>query len=325
MNTKNNTPIIGAQLDQVCAIIEEHLVCRNKDIEAAVLELQRAGGKMLRPSLFLLFASMGDKSKQDEQQLIYLAASLEILHMATLIHDDIIDDSPLRRGTETVQSKFGKDIAVYTGDLLFTVYFELLSTAGEIGDYIAINSRSMKNILLGELDQMHTRYNIDITIQDYFQSIRGKTAELFALACKEGAHFGKNEECLESLAESIGMNIGLAFQVLDDILDYAVTSEQFKKPVLEDVGEGVYSSPLIFAMDGNKDAFKPFLNKLEPLTEEESNTLRLMVIETGGLDKAKELAQTLSHTAINEIDELPDGPEKKFLLKLTKKLLKRTY
>ncbi|MDR0921429.1 MAG: polyprenyl synthetase family protein [Lactobacillales bacterium] len=325
MLTKNNTPVIGKQLDKVAQTIEEHLVVRNKDIERATTELQRAGGKMLRPSFLLIFAALGDTSKQSEEQLISLAASVEVLHMATLIHDDIVDDSPMRRGIQTVQSKYGKDIAVYTGDLLFTVYFELLASSGDLGDFIKVNSKAMKKILLGELDQMHTRFNQEITMLDYFRSISGKTAELFSLACREGAHFGYCPPNVEKLATRIGTNIGLAFQVLDDILDYSATRKDLKKPVLEDISEGVYTSPLILGMQKNREAFCPFLDKKEPLTVEESDNLRKLVIESGGLDAAKELAQRLTQKALDDIDHLPKGKAQKLLLKLTKELLKRTY
>ena len=122
--------------------------------------------------------------------MIKVAASLEMLHMATLIHDDIIDDSPLRRGNITIQSKYSKDVAVYTGDVLFTKFFEFLISVMNGSEYLAYNAQTTKRILLGELNQMTIRFKLDETIYDYLRSIKGKTAELFWLACKEGAYYG---------------------------------------------------------------------------------------------------------------------------------------
>lgn len=115
-------PTIEQRLKTVCSIIEEHVTVRNKEIQDVLIDFTYSGGKMLRPALFFLFADLGDPHHKKTDQLTKIAASLEILHMATLIHDDIIDDSPLRRSQVTVQAKYGKDIAVYTGDLLFTQF-----------------------------------------------------------------------------------------------------------------------------------------------------------------------------------------------------------
>lgn len=119
----------------------------------------------------------------------------------------------------------------------------------------------MKRLLLGELDQMHTRYNIDESIADYLQSINGKTAELFWLACIEGAHFGGLDLENQERAGEIGRNIGIAFQVFDDILDYTADSGTLKKPVLEDLAQGVYTLPLLFAKEQNPAAFESYLSK----------------------------------------------------------------
>src|SRR5699024_10094207 len=181
----NNYPTIQNKLQAVCSIIEEQLAVRNKEIQDTLTDFANSGGKYLRPAFFLLFAELGPKEQQNNQQLLQVAASIEILHMATLIHDDIIDDSPKRRSQITIQSKYGKDIAVYAGDLLFTQFFDLLTQTINGSSYMSINARAMKSLLLGELDQMHTRFNQQETIEQYLKSINGKTAELFWLACSE--------------------------------------------------------------------------------------------------------------------------------------------
>ena len=321
----NNYPTIQNKLQTVCSLIEEQVKVRNKDVQHTLIDFSKAGGKYLRPAFFLLFASFGNEQEQDEEQLIKIAASVELLHMATLIHDDIIDDSPLRRGVITVQAKYGKDIAVYTGDLLFTVFFEIIIEAMNGSKFLAINARSMKRLLLGELDQMETRYNTNETIRDYLRSVNGKTAELFWLACMQGAHFGHADATTKRLAGRIGRNIGIAFQAYDDILDYTSEEEVLQKPILEDLSQGVYTIPLLLAKEANPEVFLPFLEKKQHITVEETQQVADLVVQYGGVDKAKEFARRFTEKALADIDQLPDCQAKEWLEELTFLLLARNY
>ncbi|GEQ38165.1 MAG: polyprenyl synthetase family protein [Tetragenococcus halophilus] len=321
----NDYPTIQNKLQIVCSLIEEQLQVRNKEMQETLTDFAKSGGKYLRPAYFLLFADLGDTSKQDQEQLLQIAASIEILHMATLIHDDIIDDSPLRRGNITVQSRYGKDIAVYAGDLLFTQFFDLLTKTMNGSQYLAINAASMKRLLLGELDQMHARFNKQETVDDYLRSINGKTAELFWLACVQGAHFGKTDEKTETLAGQIGRNIGIAFQVYDDILDYTADQYELQKPILEDLAQGVYTLPLIFAKKEHPEAFMKYLSKENELSLEEAQKVAELVVTYGGVQKAKEFAQDYTKKALEDIEKLAAGPAKKQITQLTKQLLQRTF
>ena len=144
-------PEIQNKLKDVQALMIERLKINNQEIEAALEKFASRGGKMVRPALFLLFAGIVPNGSKDEEKLIKIAASLEMLHSATLIHDDIIDDSPLRRGLPSIESQFGKDVAVYAGDFVYTVYFELLIETMNGTSFVAKNAQSMKKILQGEL------------------------------------------------------------------------------------------------------------------------------------------------------------------------------
>lgn len=318
-------PTVHQQLNKTCELIKHQIKIRNKDIEEAIVELTYSGGKLLRPAFFFLFAQIGDQEKQDEQQLIKIAASIEILHMATLIHDDIIDDSPLRRGVITVQSKYGKDIAVYTGDLLFTEFFELLADTMNGSKFLHTNASAMKRLLLGELDQMHTRYKDDMTIWDYLRSVNGKTAELFSLSCLEGAHFGHASTEVQRLAGRIGRHIGIAFQVYDDILDYTADAETLKKPVLEDLAQGVYTLPLIFAIQKSPESFAPYLAKRASLTPEEAIETAQLVHQLDGVNDAKTFAKKVTEKAMTDIEKLPECLAKEHLQQLTQLLLQRSF
>ncbi|MDA9471489.1 polyprenyl synthetase family protein [Enterococcus sp. 5H] len=318
-------PTVQQQLNKTCELIKNQIKIRNKDIEEAIVELTYSGGKLLRPAFFFLFAQIGDQNKQDEQQLIKIAASIEILHMATLIHDDIIDDSPLRRGIITVQSQYGKDIAVYTGDLLFTEFFELLADTMNGSTFLHTNASAMKRLLLGELDQMHTRYKSDMTVWDYLRSVNGKTAELFSLSCLEGAHFGYASVEVQRLATRIGRHIGIAFQVYDDILDYTADSETLKKPVLEDLAQGVYTLPLIFAMQKSPESFSHYLAKGAEITPDEALETAQLVHQLDGVNDAKAFAKKVTEKALTDIEKLPECLAKEHLQQLTQLLLQRSF
>ncbi|GMA48117.1 polyprenyl synthetase family protein [Tetragenococcus muriaticus] len=321
----NDYPTIQNKLQAVCSLIEDQLEVRNKEIQETLIEFANSGGKYLRPAYFLFFTELGESSKQNQKQLTQIAASIEILHMATLIHDDIIDDSPLRRGNTTVQSRYGKDIAVYAGDLLFTQFFDLLTQSMNGSPYLEINATSMKRLLLGELDQMHSRFNRQETVEDYLSSINGKTAELFWLACIQGAHFGKTSEEIESLSGEIGRDIGLAFQIYDDILDYTAKQHVLQKPILEDLAQGVYTLPLILANQEHPEVFAPYLDKEKDLSLEDAQQVAKLVVTYDGVKKAKEFAHSYTERALQKIAQLPECQAKDGITRLTKQLLQRAF
>ena len=296
-------PDVERSLTETCELIEQTLHTRNEDIEEALVTLARSGGKLLRPAFFFLFAQLGDEEKQEKQQLLKIAASLEILHMATLIHDDIIDDSPLRRGAVTIQSQYGKDVAVYTGDLLFTEFFTLIADAMNGSEFMKINAQGMKRLLLGELDQMSHRFDRRMSIPAYLRSVKE----------------------VQRLAKRIGRHIGIAFQVYDDILDYTADTETLKKPALEDLSQGVYTLPLLFAYQAAPDVFSPYLDKGRAITLEEAAEVAALVNDYHGVTEAQAFAKKVTNKAITDIQQLPDGTAKETLLSLTELLLHRSF
>jgi heptaprenyl diphosphate synthase len=293
-------------------------------VESAVLDMIHAGGKLLRPAYQLLFAQFGPE--QDEKKATALAASIEMLHTATLIHDDIVDDSELRRGLPTIRSTFGNDTAVYAGDYLFICCFKLLSDYSTSLRSLQLNSRSMEKILDGELGQMDDRYKLDQTVEEYLENISGKTAELFALSCSVGAFESGNSERFAKKAGMIGQNIGIAFQIIDDLLDYDAASDTLGKPVLEDVRQGVYSLPLIYAINQDNEELQYLLEKKNQLTAEDALAVQRLVHQLGGTTYAQQLASDYTDQALKDIRKLPDNyfNTKETLERLTCQILLRT-
>ncbi|MEY8445739.1 polyprenyl synthetase family protein [Enterococcus ratti] len=317
-------PTLKDELNETLQKMEEVIRLKNKPVEQAIKETIHAGGKLLRPAYQLLFSQFG--SEQDREKAIALAASIEMLHTATLIHDDIVDEADIRRGQLNLRGRFGNTVAVYAGDYLFVCCFKLLSDYTSSLKSLQENSRSMEKILDGELGQMDDRYNYHLSVAEYLENISGKTAELFQLSCSVGAYESGMSERFARKAGLIGLSIGMAFQIVDDVLDYTKKTEDIGKPVLEDMRQGVYSLPLIYALQTDKKAeLIAYLDKRLELTNDEAQAVRRIVRKTKGVEKAKKLAEDYTKKALKEIHKLPDTPfdTRQTLLSLTTLILNR--
>lgn len=314
-------PELKEDLEGVLQLMDKNIKCKDKRIENSIKELIYSGGKLLRPAFSLISSRFGQYNEEKSRSV---AAAIEMLHMATLVHDDVIDDAKTRRGQETLQSKYGKDYAVYIGDYLFCVTFKLLSTHSSSLASIKIDSKAMERICLGEIDQMNSKFLVDTSVKKYLSRIQGKTAELFSLSFYSGASESGCEEKLSKQFWQIGHNIGMAFQIIDDILDYSSEGSILGKPVAADIKQGIFNLPLIYAMEKNKDEFKAILEK-EIITDEDVSNIMELVVKYKGVEKAMELAEKYTNKAFKLINKLPENPYKNILLELAEKLLDRNY
>ncbi|MDR3190389.1 MAG: polyprenyl synthetase family protein [Lactobacillaceae bacterium] len=316
----NAYPQLQADLASVLMRIQANLDVDDVQIEQALLTTFQNGGKLLRPAFAILMADFNPVANRDA--LLNLAASIEMLHGATLIHDDIIDDAPTRRHHPSVQAQLGKDIAVYAGDFLFAATFRMI--ADNVTDVATMRqaTRYLDHILYGELCQRANHYRLDMTMAEYLNQIAGKTAALFELAIILGTSTTNADEVFISTAQSFGRNVGIAFQLLDDILDYTADADKLGKPVLHDVREGVYSAPLILALAHNPE-IATLVSKGAELTDLELLALKTMVINSGAVDAAKDLAVTYTEQAWDDLDALPDAHTKNILMAISTELLAR--
>lgn len=313
-------PQLKPNLTAVSDLIGDRLTVRYAQLEPALRQMAQQGGKFLRPAFLLLFAGL-HKHPVTEQQL-KAAASIEILHMATLIHDDIIDDAPKRRGHASLQAAFGKDVAVYAGDYLFTIFFDLITETVANTRFLTVNARVMKRILNGELGQMGDRFKLDQSLLGYLRNVNGKTAALFSLAAEEGAFLGGATPKEIQLAKRIGQNIGIAFQILDDILDY--TGHHLNKPILKDLATGVYSLPLLLVLPTHQAELTPYLTQQAQMTLADIKAVQQIVKQAGGVQAAQTLAAKFTAKAEAELAQLPPSASRVALQKIIEQLLKRT-
>lgn len=314
-------PVIENEIKEVKKLIEKNAKCKDKIIENSILELLNSGGKMIRPAFTIIASHFGEYNQERSQAL---AAVMEMFHMATLVHDDIIDEAEFRRGKETVQSKYGKNYAVYIGDYLFCLCFKTLATTSSIERGIDVDTKVMSKICLGEIEQLNSRFNKNVSLKNYLKRVSGKTAELFSLSMYIGAAESLCDKKTCRLFWNIGHNIGMAFQIIDDILDYTSTNEELGKEAGKDLKEGIYTLPLILAMKNNPRAFEDVLNS-QGYTDKEVKTIIDIVKENNGIKEAIDIAQKYSQKAFRDINKLPDNEYKKILMEVTTKLLTRSY
>lgn len=313
-------PEIKNELKSVVSLIKKQAKCKDKKIENSILELVESGGKLLRPAFVLIGSKFGDG---DTAKSVPTAAVIEMLHMATLVHDDVIDDSKLRRGMETVQSKYGKDYAVYIGDYLFCGCFKIIVTHSSL-HALKVDSRAMSRICVGEVDQLNSRFSMNLSVKNYLSRISGKTAELFSISLYLGAAEANADEDVSKELKNIGHNLGMAFQIIDDILDYEGSDESIKKSAGNDLKQGIYTIPFIYAYKNNKNAFKDFINREEYSDEEVSEIIKI-VKENDGIKDSNELAEKYIKKCFKGIERLPDNEYKVILKEIAEWLLIRTY
>ena len=312
-------PELHEELKQVKTMMHASITIENKQIREAIWAVLESGGKMIRPAYLILFSMWNENRNKEEVHAV--AAALELLHVATLLHDDVIDEADTRRGQETISARFGNRVAIYAGDYLLTVCYQLLSKYSQDLAGIQLPTDGMMRVVEGELSQMEESYKTDVTVQDYLKRIDGKTAQLFMLSCMMGERFSGMGE-LER-ARHIGNSIGMAFQLLDDILDYEVSSSEFGKPVLEDVAQGVYTMPLIASLQKCEKELLPLLEKKNQLTAPDRLAIQKLVVNAGGVETAKDFASKYTMKAIHQIEKLPEANAKSMLLEITRQLLER--
>lgn len=282
-----------------------------------------SGGKRLRPILVLIFAKMlkGENSQRDYP----LAIAMEYLHAASLLHDDVVDGADMRRGKPSANRIFGNDTVVLTGDYMYANALYLFSVYGTI-KMIKNVSDAVKKMAEGQLLELRKIGDLDLSEDEYFTILKGKTAVLFGSCCYVGASLGKGtKEQLES-AYNYGLYIGIAFQLIDDLLDYVGDERKLGKPVCNDLKEGKVTYPLLSILNEIDNTQKEFIKGVLRATnpkEEDILKIKDLVLEKGGDKKTLKKAQDFVSSAIKELETFPDSEYLRDLKELAKYIVER--
>lgn len=302
--------------------LEENVQTQDAELNEAALHLLKAGGKRLRPVFVLLSGRFGE---YDLERLSTIAVSLELIHMATLVHDDVIDDAAVRRGQPTVKAKWDERIAMYTGDYILG---KALTVAARLEqpEIHRILSKAMVQMVVGEMEQIRLFYALDQSIRDYLLRIRRKTALLIATSCQLGAMAAGAPNRVAQQLYSFGYNAGMAFQIRDDILDIKGTEKQLGKPPGSDMRQGNITLPVLYALRDPvvRDAVETVTNGEAPDPKALKRAIAL-VRSSSGMKEAEQLSQRYIHKAIEALEPLPNIAAKKDFIAIAKFIGDRSY
>ncbi|AIK95531.1 farnesyltranstransferase [Candidatus Paracaedibacter acanthamoebae] len=286
---ENLSSLVADSMRLVDALIDDHLKSDIPLIEQIAKHIIYSGGKRLRPALVILASHIHGHISPST---IALAAAVEFIHTATLLHDDVIDESDLRRGTPTAHTVWGNTAAILVGDFLFAKAFELMVTTGDLR-VLQILSKTSAVITAGEVRQLVESHSFDLSIEASLQIMGAKTAELFGAACQTGALVAgaSDQDALDFY--HYGYNLGLIFQITDDVLDYQVTNDARGKVPGDDFREGKITLPVIYAYQMATVEERKFLNQTMielNQTAEDLNRMRHLIESHKGFEKSLALA-----------------------------------
>lgn len=319
--TEINT-LIAADMTAVNDCIQTRLSSDVVLINQIGHHIVNSGGKRLRPVLHLLGArAMGYTG----QQHIELAAIIEFIHTATLLHDDVVDASELRRGQDTANSLWGNEASVLVGDFLYSRAFQMMVTINNMR-VMEILADATNTIAEGEVQQLLNVHDPDTTEQRYYQVIHNKTAKLFESATQLAAVISQHDMQQEQAMAAYGIHLGTAFQLVDDCLDYSSTAEEIGKNVGDDLAEGKPTLPLIYSMRvGNPEQVASIRQAIETGGRDNIDAVLGTIEATGAIEYTAKAAQMEADKAINCLADMPGSDYKDAMLALARFSVNRTH
>ena len=317
--------LVGNKLNDVDQQIKYKLASEINLIHKMTNYHLKSGGKKIRPLLTLSSAKLCgyDNGNRD----VNLAACVELIHNATLLHDDVIDNSNLRRGIKTSNSIWGNQSSILVGDYLLSRCFEMMVEDGSTEILKLLSSTSSK-IAQGEVSQLEYKGEIDILEETYFNIINSKTAALFAAATRVGACIANKNKKEKDALESYGRNLGLAFQIADDALDYYSTKTIFGKAIGKDFYEGKVTLPIIFLCQKANADEKIFLDKIfkkKNRSKQEFNETQNLIKKYNSIDSCFKRAEHFVNISYNSLNIFNASKEKSVLQNLTSFSLERSF
>jgi octaprenyl-diphosphate synthase len=281
-----------------------------------------SGGKRLRPMLLLLSANA---CRYQGNQHINLAAVIEFIHTATLLHDDVVDASQLRRGNVTANAVWGNEASVLVGDFLYSRAFEMMVNANDMR-IMDIMSHTTNTIAEGEVLQLLNCHDAETTETRYMDVVSRKTARLFQAAARIGAVLGQQDQTIENALADYGLHLGIAFQLIDDVLDYSASPEDTGKNLGDDLAEGKPTLPLIHAIHKGTPSQANLIRKaIENGGHDNMQAVCAVIETTGAIPYTAQAAKKEADSAINSLKPLPESAYKEALYALAEFSVSRTY
>ena len=312
------------QLGDVEAYLEDTVGHLPSPTRERALNILRAGGKRVRPAFAIMTASMFGK----EKEIIPLAAALEMIHMASLIHDDVVDQADTRRGRGTINALYGDGYAVYVGDYVLTRAIEIVRQQPNSNRLLQIMADLSIEMSLGEVEQLRSAFDIKQTVEDYNYRIDRKTALLMATSCQAAAVASGASEDEIDIFYKIGYNLGMEFQIRDDILDMRSNTKKLGKPAGSDLAHGIMTLPTILVLQQDFAEKEELLQLIENrFSGGQSEVERAIdiIIKQGGLEEASVYADGYLAQAKAYISQLPEFKRKKMLLSGVDYFKERTF
>lgn len=291
-------------------------------VNAMCMHVINAGGKRIRPRLAVMSALALPHYKEElhYEKICHIAAAFEMLHTATLVHDDVIDKASMRRGQPTLNDTSGNHAAVLAGDYLFTRCFDLIAYPEEFGVIKALN-RTLSELVVGELYQLENEGNSNISYETYYRTIYAKTGVLFELSASAPAIIIKEDSALEAPLREYGRQLGIAFQIKDDMLDYSADAEALGKDPGTDLADGRITLPVLIALNRRNEQEREQL--LEDIKEANLEAVKAAIERTNAMQECERQSQEACDKAIACLDVLEDSPYKQGLIAVCKKAVAR--
>lgn len=314
--------LVDADRQAVDRLIQERLHSDVVLVNQIGHYIVNSGGKRLRPVLVLLSAGAFGYSGTAHLEL---AAVVEFIHTATLLHDDVVDSSDKRRGRDTANAVWGNQASVLVGDFLYSRSFQMMVSVGNMR-VMEILSDATATIAEGEVKQLLNVHNADVSEAAYLDVIHCKTAKLFEAAAQIGAVLARRSPEEEQAMARYGMHLGAAYQLVDDVLDYSASSEELGKNIGDDLAEGKPTLPLIYVLQHGDDEQKKLVRRaIEEGGKDQIAAITEAIETTGAIAYTSRSAQGEAEKAVAALEIIPDSPHKEALISLARFSVARTF
>jgi heptaprenyl diphosphate synthase len=321
MNLKDIYQDLRPDLDALEKQLAREVQSNEKLLQRSSQHLLKAGGKRIRPVFVLLAGKFGE---YDLSRLTNVAVALELIHMASLVHDDVIDNASKRRGSPTVKAEWGNRIAMYTGDFIFARALQVITEIPDIRAH-RILANAIVRMCEGEIEQVRDFFHFDQSLRTYLKRIKRKTALLLSISCSLGAVVAKCDERYIRALGNYAYYLGMAFQITDDILDMTSTEKKLGKPVGSDLRQGNITLPVLMARE-HPDAETKLRHLIHPgMTPVEVEEAIRIIRSVGAIERSQQLADWYLERALRCLERLPDTPDREKLRQIALFIGRREY